>query len=150
MRVIVFCVAISTSLTVSGGAEATPVDDSCHFLEVIGNNASANVPRMISEIATTWPETNRIAATETLNNVLNEITFAGGSVWRIAQLGSDIEEHLVVLRHAEGEVSGVRLLYQWSPDGLELTTLDFKRRYSEIVATQMLQTPQSIECVDTD
>jgi len=150
VRILHFCLALVTALALNGKAEATPTRHSCLFLDVMGKNVSTRVPSLINEIATTWPERNRNAATETLRTVLDEITFSGGSVWRIAQLGDEIEEHLIVLRHVEGEVSGVRLLYQWSSDGLILTTMDFKRRYSEFVATPMLQTPESIECSSSD
>lgn len=148
MRTLIFCVAFTASLFATDSLKASPNKASCLFLKVLGNNDTASVRSMMEEIAYTWPEANRTEATKTLIKVLSELDFAGGFIWQIAKLGEDIEEHLVILRLAKGEVGGARLLYQWSPDGLALTGIEFERRYAELVSTQVLQTPQAVHCTE--
>jgi hypothetical protein len=137
-------------LSMAGTAGASPEQFSCRFLEVIGGNQTEAVPDMVAELAVRWPEPNRVSAIETLSAVLDEVEFAGGSVWRIAELAGEVEEYLVILRLDAGEVSGARLLFEWTPEGLMLSTMDFNRRYPDIVANQFLQPPEAIDCESGD
>lgn len=148
MRPTSFSLVLVTSLLAAGSTGASPGEASCLFLKVLGSNDAASVASMIDEVAPTWPEANRDDASEALVKVLNELEFVGGSAWQTAKLGQDIEEHLVLLRLSKGEVSGARLLYQWSPDGLTLTAMDFQRHYNEMISTQVLQAPKAIECAE--
>lgn len=101
---------------------------------------------MMTEFADRWTDANRIGAIESLTSMVTPEPFAGGAVYRIAKFGEDLEEHLIVLRLATGEVAGMRLLYEWTPDGLKLTTMDFKRRFPDMIATQILMPPEPIDC----
>jgi hypothetical protein len=125
---------------------AAPVEDSCRVLAVIGQNDTAKVEEVMIELADRWTEANRTGAIETLKAMLDPAPFSGGSVYRIAKIGDDLEEHLVVLRLSEGEIAGMRLLYEWTPDGLKLTSLDFKRRYADIISAQIMMPPEPIDC----
>lgn len=125
---------------------AAPLEDSCRVLAVIGQNNAAGVEDMMIELADRWTDENRKAATLSLKAMLAPAPFVGGSVYRIAKIGDDLEEHLLVLRLSAGEIAGMRLLYEWTPDGLKLTSLDFKRRYGDIIAAQIMMSPEPIGC----
>ena len=146
MRTPVTIAAFMACLFSASSVSASPIESSCLFLKVLGGNDASSVTAMVDEIASAWPEGNRSEASAALTNVLKELEFAGGSIWQIAKLGEDLEEHLVILRLSKGEVSSARLLYQWSPDGLALAGLDFQRQYPQIISKQFLQTPQPVEC----
>lgn len=125
---------------------ATPDEQSCRLLAVIGGNKVDEIEAAVTELAGKWTDTNRAGAVTSLKGLMAPAPFAGGSVYRIARLGDDLEEHLIILRLKEGEIAGMRMLYEWSPDGLVLTTMDFKRRYPDIIGTQILATPERIAC----
>jgi phage-related minor tail protein len=128
------------------GAGATPTDLSCRFLDVLGGNKAGEVEALMADLAQAWPEGNRTEATQRLQALLGDVAFAGGSVYRMAQLGQDLEEHLVLLRLSEGELVGARLLYEWAPEGMRLTSLDFNDDYADMTATQVLQPPEPLGC----
>lgn len=128
------------------GAWADPAQDSCHFLAVVGGNQPEGVGPLLGNIAAKWIPESRSRAVATLTDLMSKQRFAGGSVYRIARLGEDLEEHLVLLRLDGGELAGARLLYEWTPDGIRLTTLDFQRKYAEIIARPFLMAPEPIAC----
>lgn len=127
-------------------AQAVPAEDSCRILSVIGQNNAAGVEDLMIDLADRWTEVNRTGAIESLKSMLEPAPFAGGSVYRIARIGEDLEEHLIILRLSAGEVAGMRLLYEWTPEGLKLTSLDFKRRFADMIATQVMMPPEPIAC----
>ena len=107
----------------------TATDQSCRLLGVLGGNRTGDIAPALADIAARWPEPNRAAAVERMTGLLGQIAFAGGNVYEIGRLGEDLVEHLVVLRLADGETAGMRLSYEWTPEGLSLTTLDLKLDY---------------------
>lgn len=140
-------IACALSFCLAGSAAfAAPADASCRVLAVIGGNDATAIAPMMTEFADRWTDANRTGAIESLTSMVTPEPFAGGAVYRIAKFGEDLEEHLIVLRLATGEVAGMRLLYEWTPDGLQLTTMDFKRRFPDMIATQILMPPEPIDC----
>ncbi|WP_425091756.1 hypothetical protein [Tropicimonas sp. S265A] len=127
-------------------AVADTTDKTCRFLEVIGSNDGASVSAMLDDIAPNFSAERRSSASQSLEALVSSPIFNGGSAWRIAALGNDLEEHLVILRLTEGEVAGGRLRYEWSPDGLALVSLEFQRQYAEYTSAGFLMTPEPITC----
>jgi hypothetical protein len=138
--------AAVVALLVPTSLAADPATDSCRLLAVIGGNLAADVPSLVEEVGGLWSAENRSLAVQQLSGLASGGSFAGGSVWRIASLGDDVEEHLVILRLREGEVSGMRLRYEWTPEGLALVSLEIKRQFSELVAGPVLQPPERVAC----
>lgn len=146
MRMMQFAVvAILAGLT---GAHADPVKQTCRFLDVMGGNRVGEVESMVAELAARWVPDARSAAVTQLSRLLEAGAYAGGNAYLVASMGDDLEEHLVLLRLVEGEVSGVRMRYEWTPDGLQLVAMDFKRRFEEYADTQFLRMPERIACSD--
>jgi hypothetical protein len=107
-----------------------PLAQSCRLLDIMGGNRTEAVAPALAELAARWPEENRSAAVAQISRMVAEIAFSGGNVYEIGRLGEDLVEHLVVLRLAAGETAGMRLSYEWTPDGLALTRLDLKLDYA--------------------
>ncbi|QJF52002.1 hypothetical protein [Roseobacter ponti] len=62
-------------------------------------------------------------------------------------MGEDPEEHLLLLRLKEGEVSGARLRYEWTSEGsMSLVSMQFQRDFTRYAAGPMLQVPEKITC----
>lgn len=133
-------------MSMATAAAADPVASTCRFLDVVSGNKVDEVDALMADLGSRWVDSSRAGAIESLTTLLTQSKFAGGNVYRIAQLGEDLEEHLVVLRLERGEVAGARLLYEWTPDGLALTTMEFKRKFSEMIASQFAQQPEPVAC----
>jgi len=127
-------------------AEADPQDQSCALLTVLGDNAVLGTEVAIDDLAARWAPQTRAAAQESLGALVAQNLFAGGTAYRLARFGDDLEEHLLLLRLRGGEVAAIRLIYEWAPDGPTLTVLDFKRRYTELPPAPYSATPQPLDC----
>lgn len=125
---------------------AEPIEQSCRLLDVMANNQADEVETLMTEVAARWPALNRVAAIERLQELLATAPFVDGSVYRTARLGEDLEEHLVVLRLAAGELAGARLLYEWTPTGPALTVFDFKQEFPELITGQLLPQSEPLAC----
>lgn len=139
----------ATALCISAVAthvQAAPLDSSCMVLDVIGGNKTNESSPLVSKLAPHWSAKNRDGLTEQLDKLLANLKFAGGSVYRTAILGDDLEEHLIILRLHQGEVAGMLLRYEWSPAGMKLITMEFERKYADYIDTQMLQKPKKLDC----
>ena len=134
------------SLALSGPLSADPVQDSCMFLNVLGQNDASAVDAMIDGVATRWTPENRETATQQISVLASGNSFAGGNLYVVSKLGDDLEDHLIILRLKTGEVSGVLLRYEWSPDGLTLVNLDIKRRIGELLPTRILGIREAVQC----
>ena len=124
-------------------AAADPASDSCEFLDVVGNNKRFAVEPMLAELADRWPAQSRTNAVATLKTLLQELEFDGGNVYVVSRLGDDYEDHILAIRLKTGELAAGRLTYEWTPEGLRLTGMNFKRRMSEMlpVGAPMLADP---------
>jgi hypothetical protein len=140
------CTWAAVGFAFVGAAAAAPQEQTCQFLKVMGSNSANEIGPMMDALAARWVPESRDGAKDSLEGLIEQYGFNGGTAYRIAVLGEDAEEHLVVLRLTNGEIAGARLLYEWTPDGLQLTTMDFKRKFSEIIATQFLQLPEPLAC----
>lgn len=110
-------------------AAATALEQSCRMLSVIGGNAADEVASVFAEVLARWPEQNRVGATQQMEQMLGQLSYAGGNVYEIGRFGEDVVDHLLVLRRAEGETAGLLLRYEWTPDGMALTKMDYKLEY---------------------
>jgi len=147
MRILVYCTASFLALfAIPNIVLANPTDTSCRLLEIIGQNQATEIRNAMNSYAKNWNAPSRNAVISRLENLLAEPVFAGGSVYRVGKLGDDFEEHLLVLRLTKGEVSGARLLYEWTPDGIALTKLEVKGNLAEITENGFLQAPEILEC----
>lgn len=147
MRILGYCAAAYLALCAFPDvAQADPIDTSCRLSEIIGQNQATEVHDAMEIFARNWVAPSRVAVISRLEGLLKKPVFAGGSVYRVAKLGEDFEEHLLVLRLRKGEVSGARLLYEWTPDGLALTNLEIKGNLYEITRSGFMQSPEIIEC----
>ncbi|WP_172299986.1 hypothetical protein [Pseudoruegeria sp. HB172150] len=135
-----------TAAVYSASAAAEPLEQSCRILDVVGNNRAGMVNELVEEISTRWPQSNRDGAQQNFAKLLEEQVFSGGTVYQIAKLGDDVEEHLILLRLKLGEIAGIRLLYEWSPDGMAVTNLEFKRKFVEYAERPFLQEPVALDC----
>lgn len=112
----------------AGAARADPQADSCRFLDVVATNRSEAVPDLIEAIGAAWTATNRAALTEKFTAITKGIPMQGGSVWRVARFGEDLEEHLLLLRLTSGELAGMRLRYEAAVTGApRLVAIAFER-----------------------
>lgn len=140
------CAWAAAGIAFAGVAAAAPQEQTCQFLKVMGSNSAEEIGPMMDSLAARWVASSRDGAKDSLAGLIEQYGFNGGTAYRIAKLGEDAEEHLVVLRLKNGEIAGARLLYEWTPEGLQLTTMDFKRKFSEMIATQFLQPPEPLPC----
>lgn len=127
-------------------AAANPQDISCRMLDAMSNNRGSQIKPMLKEIGSRWVPQSREGAAEQLTKLLETAPFMGGSLYRIAKLGDDFEEHIMLLRLQVGEVAGMRLRYEWTPDGLTLTGIDFKRQIGELSTVSFIGPPETINC----
>ena len=119
------------AVATAGAARAdTAVEQSCRLLAVLGGNQAEQVAPTLADLAARWVEENRVGVSQRLSGMLAEVSFAGGNVYQLGRLGDDLVEHLVVLRLEDGETAGLQLVYEWTPDGLALTRLNFKLDYA--------------------
>ena len=130
-RILAATIAGVVAAMTSGPALAdAALEQSCQMLAVLGGNQVEEVAPTLGRLAGRWPEQNITGATEQLTQMLGQIAFAGGNVYELGRLGDDLVEHLIVLRLAEGETAGMQLSYEWTPEGLALTRMDFKLNYT--------------------
>lgn len=139
-------VALGTAMLTSGPAVAGPIERSCQLLAAIGSNNAAAIESSLKDATRHWPDANRSDLINRLKELVGALKFVGGTVYRTAKLGDDIEEHLLVLRLAKGEVAGMRIRYEWGPTGMLLITINFDRKYHNYVKEPFLQTPVKIGC----
>lgn len=139
-------VAVLVVLAGAAPAVAAPQEDSCALLDIIGGNKATEVEASLTEMADRWLTKSRIAVIEQLQQILTPAPFVGGSVYRVAKLGDDLEEHIMLLRLRPGEIVGVRLRYEWTPDGLKLTGLDLKQKIDELSVLNFGGAPVEIAC----
>lgn len=125
---------------------AAPQEDSCTLLDIIGGNKTTEVEVALTEMADRWLTQSRVAVVEQLQQILAPAPFIGGSVYRVAKLGDDLEEHIMLLRLRRGEIVGVRLRYEWTPDGLKLTGFDLKEKIDELSVIDFGGAPVEIAC----
>jgi len=123
--------AAMTALLIAPSAQADPVSHSCQFAAVLGGNDVDAVNALMDDIGTYWAEDVRGKATDTIRNMLRQFQFSGANVYRLVKLGDDYESHFLALRIATGEIAAGRLNYEWGPDGLRLTEINFTRRMSK-------------------
>lgn len=143
-RALTLLAALTTALpTISA---ANPQDISCRMLDAMSNNRAAELNPMLEEVGSRWVPQSREGASEQLTKLLEAEPFVGGSLFRIAKLGDDFEEHIMLLRLGVGEVAGMRLRYEWTPDGLTLTGIDFKRQIGELSTVSFIGAPEEITC----
>ena len=143
MRLILCCLMM---LLGPGAASADPGQVSCRILAVVGGNQSNEVSGLVDDIAQRWTPKNRDAAKASLTQLVGTLEFVGGAVFRVSQFGEEAEEHLVFLRLAAGEVAGFRVLYQWTPEGMALVTLNFQRTVADLLAQPIAQRPEPLAC----
>ena len=127
-------------------AAANPQAISCRVLDAMANNLGSEIKPILEEIGSRWIPQSRDGAAEQLTKLLETDPFVGGSLFQIAKLGDDFEEHIMLLRLEVGEVAGMRLRYEWTPDGLTLTGIDFKRQIGELSTVSFIGTPKPINC----
>lgn len=123
----------ATACMLATVAGADPASDSCRFLDIVGGNKRGAVEPLFADLADRWPEQSRTNAVTTLKTLLQELEFDGGNVYVVSQPGADYEEHILAIRLKTGELAAGRLTYEWTPDGLRLTGMNFKRRMSEML-----------------
>lgn len=127
-------------------AHADPADITCRFLAVMGSNQAEQVEPMLKDIAPRFEGERLESATNTLRSIAAGAPFAGGSAWTVLSLGEDLEEHLVLFRLKEGELAGSLLRYEWSPEGLALTNIEFHRQFADYVPDFTPTAPTAIDC----
>lgn len=130
----------------AASASADPLSISCRLLDVMSQNKADEVEGAVSEFAARWLEEAREGAINQLTSLLTPQPFVGGSLHRIAKLGDDFEEHVMLLRLRPGEVAAMRLRYEWTPDGLTLTGIDFKRKIGDLSTVSFVGVPEEITC----
>lgn len=136
------CLTVASARTASADA----VQTSCRFLEVMSQNRIDEVDETLMTFADRWVDESRQNATTQLSSLLDSRPFIGGSMYRVARLGEDFEQHVLVLRLEAGETAGMRLTYEWTPDGLALTGIDFKRNLEELTIAPFSTTPEPLSC----
>ncbi|MEO0567348.1 MAG: hypothetical protein AAF066_06425 [Pseudomonadota bacterium] len=119
---------------------------SCRLLDVMSQNKVSEVEGAVSEFSNRWLAESREGAIKQLTSLLEPLPFVGGSLHRIAKLGEDFEEHVMLLRLREGEVAAMRLRYEWSPGGPALTGIDFKRKIADLSTVSFIGVPEEITC----
>lgn len=127
-------------------ASANPDRISCEVMAVLSTNDTAALAPLLDEIASRWITDARVGAVEQLSGLIASEPFVGGSVHRLVKLGEDLEEHVILLRLREGEVAGMRMRYEWSPDGLTLAGIDFKRQIAELTTLPFRSVPETVDC----
>lgn len=125
---------------------ADPAADTCRLLEVTGQNKVDEVEPLINELADRWAPQYRDNAVSTLEQLLREVRFDGGNAYVIATLGEDYEDHILAIRIVGGELAAARLTYEWTPKGMRLTVMNFKRRMSEMLPVGMPASGSLIDC----
>jgi hypothetical protein len=127
-------------------AIADPEATSCKLMEVLSTNEIAEVEPTLNDFTARWLPQSRDGAITQLTELLKTEPFVGGSVHRIVRLGTDLEEHIVLLRLGAGEVAAMRLRYEWSPDGLTLAGMDFNRQVADLTTLSFVGPPEEILC----
>jgi hypothetical protein len=127
-------------------AIANPETTSCKMLEVLSQNKIEEIEPTLNDFAARWLPQSRNGAISQLTELLKTEPFVGGSVHRITKLGNDLEEHIVLLRLRMGEVAAMRLRYEWSPDGLTLAGMDFKRQVADLTTLSFVSVPEEVIC----
>ncbi|MEM8795286.1 MAG: hypothetical protein AAGE61_06945 [Pseudomonadota bacterium] len=145
-RLIHSVIGIAAFFFMAGSLHAQPTNQSCAVLSALGSNQKLGVASAIDEAAPHWPTINREKLIETLQALLDSLQFNGGNVYRVAFFEGNLEEHLVLLRLKEGEVAGMRMRYEWAPDGMKLVTLKFERKYDAYARQPFSQTPELLTC----
>ncbi len=125
---------------------ANPETTSCKMLEVLSLNKIEEVEPILNDFAGRWLPQSRDGAITQLTELLKTQPFVGGSAHRIAKLGGDLEEHIILLRLRMGEVAAMRLRYEWTPDGLTLAGMDFKRQVADLTTLSFVSVPEEIIC----
>ena len=138
--------SLAAALLVATSAAAEPAADTCRILDVTGGNKVDEVAPLIVALATRWTPENRARAIETLQALLRDVRFDGGNAYVVARLGEDYEDHVLALRIVGGELAAARLTYEWTPDGMRLTVLNFQRRISALFPVGMPLAAEPIDC----
>jgi hypothetical protein len=97
-------------------------------------------------LADRWAPKSRENAISTLQSLVRELQFDGGNAYVVAKLGEDYEDHILAIRLQAGEVAAARLTYEWTPDGLRLTAMNFRRRITEMLPVGMATSGILIDC----
>ncbi|MBT8476228.1 MAG: hypothetical protein KJO78_12225 [Alphaproteobacteria bacterium] len=137
------CLSIAAITTT---ADADPAEDSCRLLSVTSENRAADIEPLLNELASRWAPNSRNNAIETLTSLVRDIQFDGGNAYVVAKLGEDYEDHILAIRMKNGELAAARLTYEWTPDGMQLSVMNFKRRMSEMLPVGMPITGERIDC----
>lgn len=125
---------------------ADPEAISCKMMAVLSQNRVAELEPTLNEFAARWVPESRDGAIQQLSALLSSQPFVGGSVHRTTKLGEDLEEHVILLRLKDGEVAAMRMRYEWTPDGLTLAGVDFKRQVEELSTLPFPSVPEEIDC----
>lgn len=125
---------------------AAPAEESCRLLAAIGAGDAAGIQQVVQQVAGHWTEESRESMRGELVRLVGNLSFAGGSVYRTGTIGEELEDYLLVLRLRDGEVAGLRLSFEWYPDGLKLRTLDFRRRVQEFWPGLVTGTLAPLDC----
>lgn len=137
---------VFATMLVGGTAQADPETDTCRFLTALAANDAAAIPGLVKEIAPALTQQGGVTAAQQIQTMLQVPIFDGGSAWVIGDMGSELQEHLILLRLREGEVAGARLRYEAFDDGMSLVSLEFHRKFNRYTEKPFLQSPEAIDC----
>lgn len=121
-------------------------EKSCAVLDVIGADRADGLAPLFADLGAHWPKENREGLVSRLTELLGALDFAGGNVYLLNKLGDDLEEHLVLLRLSDGEVAGMRLRYEWTPEGMKLVKVNFERKYEDYLPNAAGGSFQKLSC----
>ncbi|MBB5519536.1 hypothetical protein [Amphiplicatus metriothermophilus] len=145
--VVFAAIALIPAGLANSSAASTPLAKSCAVLDVIGTDRTDGLAPLFADLGAHWPKENREGLINRLTELLGALDFAGGNVYLLNKFGDDLEEHLVLLRLAGGEVAGMRLRYEWTPAGMKLVTVNFERKYQDYVPDVAGGSFQKLPCL---
>jgi len=134
------------ALVAATPASAAPVDQTCKIAGIFATNDLSRVEPLIAEIGTRWPAPVRTQADEQLKTLLGADAFVGANVYPVTKLGDDYEEHMIVLRQRAGELSAIRVSYEWTSTGPQVVRFEYKQQVAELTVGQNWGTVSPIEC----
>ncbi|GAB4519493.1 MAG: hypothetical protein Kow00133_05270 [Amphiplicatus sp.] len=144
--VVLAAFALGSAGAANSSAAATPLAKSCAMLNVIGADRTDGLAPLFAELGAHWPKKNREDLVDRLTELLGALDFAGGNVYLLNKFSDDLEEHLLLLRLAGGEVAGMRLRYEWTPEGMKLIKVNFERKYEDYVLNAAGGSFQKLSC----
>jgi len=146
-RAVPFLLAATLALGATP-SQAEPRADSCRLVDALVETDNSAGITVLKEMAAGWPEADREGFARQLEPILERFTFLSGDLYRIADLGKAMQEHLIVMRTRDAGNVYLRVLFENFNGGLNFVNMNLQADYYQIMSAPPLAAPERLTCTD--